>query len=190
MRGAGRKHSACEQIVAALLLTTLLAGLQGNACAQVLSPPLTPDSSSIKNLQTGDGDKQALPSQPIRVPQPSVHLSLPGSTAGTPDAVARGPNSSGWWLGSAGITLVLAVCGALCVAARKYWPQESVGALRIVGRVSLSSRHSIYLVRAGERVLLVGTGSQGAPSLLGELTDEVAMTRPAPGLDVRVGDDE
>ena len=65
--------------------------------------------------------------------------------------------------GFGGITLVLAVCGAICVAARKYWPRESVGSLRVVGRVSLSSRHSIYLVRAGERVLLIGTGSQGAP---------------------------
>jgi flagellar biogenesis protein FliO len=119
-------------------------------------------------------------------------------------------------LGSAGITLVLAICGAICVAARKYWPQESAGSVRVVGRVSLSSRHSIYLVRAGERVLLIGTGSQGAPSLLGELTEaeraldladpacrrpyspdartagpfEVTTTRATPSLDIHLGDDE
>src|SRR5271157_267599 len=94
--------------------------------------------------------------------------------------------------------------------------QESAGSLRVVGRVSLSSRHSIFLVRAGERVLLIGTGSQGAPSLLGELTEaeraldladsgcrhpyspdartagpfEVTTTRATPSLDIHLGDDE
>ena len=135
---------------------------------------------------------------------------------GSPESAPRGPGSSGWWLGSAGITLVMAVCGAICVAARKYWPQESAGSVRVVGRVSLSSRHSIFLVRAGERVLLIGTGSQGAPSLLGELTEaeraldsadparrrpyspdartarpfEVTSTRATPSLDIHLGDDQ
>ncbi len=86
----------------------------------------------------------------------------------------------------------------------------------MVGRISLSSRHSIFLVRAGERVLLIGTGSQGAPSLLGDLTEtqraldsadlarrppyspdvrtprpfEVTTARATPSLDTRLGDDE
>jgi hypothetical protein len=49
----------------------------------------------------------------------------------------------------------------------------------VVGRVSLSPRHSIFLVRAGERVLLIGTGNQGAPSLLGELTEAEHVLDPA-----------
>lgn len=64
------------------------------------------------------------------------------------------------------------------------------GSLRVVGRVSLSPRHSIYMVRAGERVWLIGTGSQGAPTLLGELTAEAATPRAATGLDVRLGEEE
>jgi len=55
------------------------------------------------------------------------------------------------------------------VAARKHWPRESAGLLQVIGRVSLSPRQSIVLVRAGDRVLLIGAGAQGAPSLLGEL---------------------
>jgi hypothetical protein len=47
-----------------------------------------------------------------------------------------------------------------------------MGLIRVVGRVSLSPRHSIFMVKVGQRVLVVGTGSQGAPSLLGELFDE------------------
>jgi hypothetical protein len=86
----------------------------------------------------------------------------------------------------------------------------------VVGRLSLSSRHSIFVVRAGERVLLIGTGSQGAPSLLGDLTAaerelnsadpdrrppyspedrvarpfEVTTARARPSLDIHLGDDE
>jgi hypothetical protein len=89
-------------------------------------------------------------------------------------------HSSGWWLGSAGIALVLVVCGAICVAARKYRPQDSTAAIRVVGRVSLSPKHSIFLVKAGPRILLIGTGSQGAPNLLGELFDD-EPSQPAPG---------
>lgn len=219
MWGVGRRQSAGERIVASMLLTILLAAFEGNAAgAQEPAPVSLPSSSSSGALKAADGDGQAAsPSQePLRVPRPSGHLSQLGSVAGSPESAPRGPGSSGWWLGSAGITLVLAICGAICVAARKYWPQESAGSLRVVGRVSLSSRHSIFLVRAGERVLLIGTGSQGAPSLLGELTEaeraldsvdparrrldspddrtarsfEATTTRATPSLDIHLGDDE
>ncbi len=219
MWGTGRRQSAGERIVASMLLTILLAAFEGNAAgAQEPAPVSFPSSSSSANSKAADGDGQvASPSrEPLRVPRPSGHLSQPGSVAGSPESAPRGPGSSGWWLGSAGITLVMAVCGAICVAARKYRPRESAGSLRVVGRVSLSSRHSIFLVRAGERVLLIGTGSQGAPSLLGELTEaeraldsadparrrpyspdartarpfEVASTRATPSLDIHLGDDK
>ncbi len=219
MWGAGRSQSAGERIVASILLASLLAAFEGTAAgAQEPAPVSFPSSSSSETSKAADGDGQAAsPSQePLRVPRPSGRLFQPGSVAGSPESAPRGPGSSGWWLGSAGITLVLAICGAICVAARKYWPQESAGSVRVVGRVSLSSRHSIYLVRAGERVLLIGTGSQGAPSLLGELTEaeraldladpacrrpyspdartarpfEVTTTRATPSLDIHLGDDE
>ena len=43
--------------------------------------------------------------------------------------------------------------------------------MQVVGRVSLSPKHSVYLLRIGRRVLLVGAGPQGAPSLIAELDD-------------------
>jgi hypothetical protein len=79
--------------------------------------------------------------------------------------------STGWWFGSAGIALVLAACGVVSIAARKYLPQSSTPLLQVVGRVGLSPKHSIYLLRVDGRVLLVGAGPQGAPSYLGELSD-------------------
>ncbi len=33
--------------------------------------------------------------------------------------------------------------------------------MRVVGRTVLSSKHSVYLLEVGERVLIVGTGAQG-----------------------------
>ena len=85
---------------------------------------------------------------------------------------------------------MLAVCGAICVAARKFRPQDSAGLVQVVGRVSLTPRHSIFVVRAGQRRLLIGTGAQGAPTLLGELTEaDQAGNRadPAPVRSSRAG---
>jgi hypothetical protein len=95
---------------------------------------------------------------------------------------ARWDGAGSWWVGTAGVALALAVCGWASVAARKYVhkPGSHLPALRVVGRTSLSPRHTIYLLEAGDRVLLVGTGPQGAPSLLGELTDADALARLVP----------
>ncbi len=73
-----------------------------------------------------------------------------------------------------GVALALAFIGWGSVAARRYVPQGAsapLAALRVVGRTSLSPRHSVYLLDVGGRVLIVGTGPQGAPSLLGELSE-------------------
>lgn len=41
--------------------------------------------------------------------------------------------------------------------------------LRVVRRIALDARKSLYVVRAGKRVLLIGSGDSGPPSLLTEL---------------------
>jgi len=84
----------------------------------------------------------------------------------------------------AGITLVLAVCGGVVAAARRFSSQGAAGEIRVVSRVSLSPKHTIYLLRVGRRVLLVGAGPQGAPSLISEL-DELAEIEP----DLRQGEE-
>jgi flagellar protein FliO/FliZ len=70
-----------------------------------------------------------------------------------------------------GITLALAVCGGIYAVCRRFLPQSAAGAVCVVSRVSLSPKHSVYMLRIGRRVLLVGTGPQGAPSLIAELDD-------------------
>ncbi len=77
----------------------------------------------------------------------------------------------GWWLGMGGMALALAICGAIGIAARRFSPRVANGAIQVVGRVSLSPKHTVYLLRVGQRVLLIGAGPQGAPALLGELDE-------------------
>jgi flagellar protein FliO/FliZ len=94
-------------------------------------------------------------------------------------STARVGGSDGWYLGMAGITLALAVCGGVVAAARRFSSQGAAGEIRVVSRVSLSPKHTVYLLRVGRRVLLVGAGPQGAPSLISEL-DDLAEIEPRP----------
>jgi flagellar biogenesis protein FliO len=70
-----------------------------------------------------------------------------------------------------GMALALAICGALGLVARRWMPRSAGGAIQVVGRVSLSPKHTVYMLRVGQRVLLLGAGPQGAPALLTELDD-------------------
>jgi flagellar protein FliO/FliZ len=83
-----------------------------------------------------------------------------------------------WWLGTAGIALALAAVGAISVAARR--AQQATGGpghFEVVAKVHLNPRHTVYLLRAGERVFIIGTGTQGSPALLGEWTEAPAESR-------------
>jgi hypothetical protein len=79
-----------------------------------------------------------------------------------------GASSGGWWIGTVGIALALAAFGGISLASRRWVPQAPAGALQVVGRASLSAKHTVYLLRANNRILIIGAGSQGPPTLLGE----------------------
>ncbi len=88
----------------------------------------------------------------------------------------RAPGGSdSWSLVIIGITLALAVCGGIIAAGRRFLPQGAGVGMQVVGRVSLSPKHSVYLLRVGRRVLLVGAGPQGSPSLISELDDHAEI---------------
>jgi len=114
----------------------------------------------------------------------------PISREATTSPSHRSEASGGWWVGTAGIAVVLAACGWASLASRKFLPKSAGNApnLRVVGRTSLSPKHAVYLLDVGGRVLLIGTGPQGAPSLLGELDGDEAPAL-SKTIDVRVGDD-
>lgn len=94
-------------------------------------------------------------------------------------STARAGGSDGWYLGMAGVTLALAVCGGVVAVARRFSPKGAAGEIRVVSRVGLSPKHTVYLLRVGRRVLLVGAGPQGPPALISEL-DDLAEIEPNP----------
>jgi flagellar protein FliO/FliZ len=98
-----------------------------------------------------------------------------------PSKAARPGGSDTWSLAMIGITLALAVCGGIIAAGRRFLPQGAGGGVKVIGRVSLSPKHSVYLLEVGRRRLLVGAGPQGAPALISELDDfaEIEANSPA-----------
>src|SRR5262249_31540684 len=95
--------------------------------------------------------------------------------------VPRLGGSDTWSPAMIGITLALAVCGGIIAAGRRFLPhQGAVVGMQVVGRVSLSPKHTVYMLRVGRRMLLIGAGPQGAPALISEL-DELAENESAPG---------
>lgn len=116
-----------------------------------------------------------------------IPIERPGRTA---DRTGVAPqSSSGWWIGTVGIGLALAAFGGLSLASRGKLLARSDGPLRVVGRLSLTPKHAIFLVQAGERTLIIGTGTQGPPALLDEWTGPPpgASRPPAPGPTTPVG---
>jgi hypothetical protein len=137
----------------------------GGIVSTSLSPPpaeILPEEPAFPEVE-GPADGAALAAQDSRPAGPAWlnRLSRRSKPAG-PD---------GWWLGMGGVALALAICGAIGIAARRLSPRAVTGAVQVVGRVSLSPKHTVYLLRVGQRVLLIGAGAQGAPALLGELDD-------------------
>ncbi len=151
----------------------------------------------IPSLAEDDPPALALPRPPVdsRLVVPKRPASTPGSPSG--------PGS--WWLGTAGIAAALAVFGGASLASKRFLPGRDSGPLRVVGRTALSPKQSVYLLRVGDRVLILGAGPQGPPSTLGEVTDPAELARlaprrgprapveparPSPAFDHRIGDDE
>jgi flagellar protein FliO/FliZ len=130
-----------------------------------------------------DSVRAGQPPPTAAIDGPKVAASRPFPRRGAAGRPAEGmaEKSGSWWFGTAGIALALALFGGISLASRRYLPQAgSGGFLSVVGRASLSPKHSVYLLRVGARVLILGAGSQGAPTLLGELSEPADLERFAP----------
>jgi flagellar protein FliO/FliZ len=136
---------------------TVAAAIAGTTAVSSRAVPARPE-----DRVAGDGVRQSRSIQPRRF------------------ASATGARGSDAWYWEMGITaLVLAACGGLVAVAKRLSPQGGAGGLRVVSRVSLSPKHSVYVVRAGGRTLLIGAGPQGAPALISELDDFPEIPQPA-----------
>jgi flagellar protein FliO/FliZ len=62
---------------------------------------------------------------------------------------------------------------ALRAAARRGWGTGAgKGPVRVLQRIPLEQRRALYLVKAGNRTLLIGVGEGGGPALLAELDEK------------------
>ncbi|WZO99206.1 flagellar biosynthetic protein FliO [Isosphaeraceae bacterium EP7] len=139
-------------VAARLVLLTWLVCVGISTPAKAVEPPAT----------------LALPST-ARDHEPAGRI--PRTNKGARGSVAEPASSGFWWLGTAGVGLALAAFGWASLAARGYRPGGDPATLRVLGRTSLGSKQAVSLVQVGDRILIVGTGAQGAPSLLGEIDD-------------------
>jgi flagellar biogenesis protein FliO len=110
------------------------------------------------------------PREESRTPEDELKASRPSTWRRLSKAAHPG-GSDTWSLAMIGITLALAVCGGIIAAGRRFLPQGAGGGVKVIGRVSLSPKHSVYLLEVGRRRILVGAGPQGAPALISELDD-------------------
>lgn len=87
----------------------------------------------------------------------------------------------------AALLQALLALAAVCILAwivLRWSAQRGIGLaagrrVEVLERVALDARHSLHLVRIGERVLLVGVGDGAAPNLLAELpASEVEIPEP------------
>ncbi len=116
----------------------------------------------------------------LAIAPPVERRPVPGRSGSAHPAGDPAGGPGGWWMGTAAIAAALAVVGGASVASKRFPPGRDSGPLRVVGRASLSPKHSVYLLRVGDRVLIVAAGPQGPPASLGEVTDPAELARLAP----------
>ena len=121
----------------------------------------------------------------LQADPPTAAISQGSRTLQRPAPSSRGARFNGpasGWNGLGGtLALFGAAAGVAWVAQR--WNRRDVagpGALQVVDRIQLTSRHALHVVRAGDRLFLLGTGTAGAPALLGELPSDDPRRAPTP----------
>jgi len=114
-----------------------------------------------------------------------------GGVEGRP--VGPGTSDLGGWVRTLGaLAVVVVLIFVVRLLLRRFAPARTSGALpgaiEVVARSSLSSRHRLYLVRLGQRLVLVGSGPEGLATL-SEVTDpdEVSRLSARAGAAVRPG---
>lgn len=183
------------------------------ATALALAAPLAPSPARADEAPPRDPAvaPAALGSNPTRTAIPPRGSSARGD--------AKSSAAPGWWLGPAGVAGALAVVVGLSLASRRFNLSLPLGAggsgrdaglMQVVGHARLGPKQSVYLLRVGRRVLILGAGPGGSPAALGEVTDPAELERllpargparatpgvvaragrPGAGFDHRIGDDE
>ncbi len=164
MAGAIARRLAGWLLAAGIVILPAPASAVAGAAepAAAVAPPAEAQANPVETLnlyEDGERPGAAERRQSAPVPARSSALSM----------VAR----VGFWLG-----LVIAlVCGAVALA-RKVMPRSAAWGrsqtAELVGRTFLEAKRSVYLLKVGNRVLVVGSAENGLSSL-GEITDRAEV---------------
>lgn len=171
------KRSTRRTRVAGLGLILLLAGLMADAIALVTVRAAIESNAGENEMGPGASHAQNRdPGQGTQASALDANRDLTRWTA-RPGMRPRAGESAQllrpdrWSMGILGITAALAVCGAIATAIRRLAPSHVPVAATVISRMSLSPKHTLYVVQIGQRMLLVGTGPQAAPAVLSELDE-------------------
>lgn len=124
-------------------------------------------------MSVSAGEPERAPVTIAARPQPRTSASAPETRLlrrpVSIDPGAEAP-SRAWWLAPLAMSMAVLALGGLSWAARRWRlvPEPSEGRLSIVARTTLSSRHAVYMIKSGDRLLVLGTGPAGPPSLLAD----------------------
>jgi flagellar biogenesis protein FliO len=173
------KRSTRRTRVAGLGLILLLSGLMADAIALV-----SVRAAIDNNARAGENEMEPVASHAqTRDPVQGTHASaLHANQDSSPWAARQGMRARAggslqlfradkWSVGILGITVALAVCGAIASVVRRLAPSNVPVAATVISRMCLSPKHTLYVVQIGQRMLLVGTGPQAAPAVLSELDE-------------------
>ncbi|HUG93447.1 MAG TPA: flagellar biosynthetic protein FliO [Planctomycetaceae bacterium] len=170
-----------------------IAGLTAAACLAAAdglpaAPPDDPHGPASRRAAPVAGGAEVVAEQPL--PRRAITRPSPRAAAAEAPAAGRLPTRGSWWGSLASLAAVLAM---ILVGARlwkKHGPLGRTGlpaeAVDVLGRRVLDPRQSIFLVRLGSRMLVLGSTPAGL-STLAEITDPVEVDllagfcRPAAG---------
>jgi len=142
-----------------LILAASTGAAEARARPQAAPPVKEAPANPAECINLYDDAERAAPPPPRASVRKDTPLSM----------VAR----VGFWLG-----LVLALICGLVILAKKVMPRSGAWgqtpAAELLGRTCLDSKRSIYLLKVGGRVLVVGSGENGLSSL-GEITERAEV---------------
>jgi hypothetical protein len=116
----------------------------------------------------------------VKAPQPAAaRFPTSRQRADSSQPPMTAPSAS-WWLLPLGLLLAGGAWAGLTLSARKSASTRTRPAvpLEVVGRVAVGPRQAVCLVKVGAQVLIVGTGPQGPPTLMGELEQPAPQEAP------------
>jgi Flagellar biosynthesis protein, FliO len=178
MRKTRPRHRALRMAVGLAIILTLGFAADAVVLVKTRAHADVPDPVGAQKIDVHaqvDSEKPRDQAQELASAQPATPQRDPGASRATLiRRLTKGSHagsSDPWSLGMFGITLGLAVLGGIIAAGRRYLPQAAAPGIQVVGRANLSAKHTVYMLRVGRRVLLVGAGPQGSPSLISELDD-------------------